>query len=64
MIEESVLMDNATFEDALKPIVEVSRTTSGKLAVVNPEELNQQIHFFSTPGKFAPLCCKAYRIIL
>ena len=50
MIEESVLMDNVTFEDALKPIVEVSRNTCGKLAIVNPEELNQQIHFFTTPG--------------
>lgn len=50
MIEESVLMDNVTFEDALKPIVEVSRNTCGKLALVNPEELNQQIHFFTTPG--------------
>lgn len=49
-IEESVLMDNETFEDALKPIVEVSRYTCGKLAVVNPEELNQQINFFTTPG--------------
>lgn len=49
-IEESVLMDNETFEDALKPIVEVSRYTCGKLAIVNPEELNQQINFFTTPG--------------
>lgn len=50
MIEESVLMDNVTFEDALKPIVEVGRSTCGKLALINPEELNQQIHFFTTPG--------------
>ncbi len=49
-IEESALLDSATFDDALKPIVEVSRYTCGKLAVVNPEELNQQIHFFTTPG--------------
>ena len=49
-IEESALLDNITFEDALKPIVEVSRYTCGKLAVVNPEELNQQIHFFTTPA--------------
>ena len=49
-VEESVLMDNVTFEDALKPIVEVSRYTCGKLALVNPEELNQQINFFTTPG--------------
>ena len=50
MIEESALMDNVTFEDALKPIVEVGRLTCGKLAVTNPEELNQQIHFFTTPS--------------
>ena len=49
-IEESALLDNVTFEDALKPIVEVSRNTCGRLALINPEELNQQIHFFTTPG--------------
>lgn len=49
-VEESVLIDNELFDDALKPIVEVSRYTCGKLSVVNPEELNQQINFFSTPG--------------
>ena len=49
-IEESVLMDNELFEDALKPIVEVSRYTCGNLSIVNPEELNQQINFFTTPG--------------
>lgn len=43
-------MDNVTFEDALKPIVEVGRMTCGKLALVNPEELNQQINFYTTPG--------------
>lgn len=53
-IEESVLLNNELFEDALKPVVEVPRYTTGKLSVVNPEELNQQIHFFSTPGKYAP----------
>ena len=49
-IEESNLMDNVTFEDALQPVVEVGRTTCGKLAIINPEELNQQINFFTTPG--------------
>lgn len=49
-IEESNLMDNVTFEDALEPVVEVGRITTGKLAVTNPEELNQQINFFTTPG--------------
>lgn len=49
-IEESNLMDNVTFEDALEPVVEVGRITTGKLAITNPEELNQQINFFTTPG--------------
>ena len=43
-------MDNVTFEDALEPVVEVGRITTGKLAITNPEELNQQINFFTTPG--------------
>lgn len=49
-IEESNLMDKVVFEDALEPVVEVGRTTCGKLAIVNPEELNQQINFYTTPG--------------
>lgn len=49
-VEESALLNNETFDDALKPIVEVGRYTCGKLAVVDPEELNQQINFFTTPG--------------
>lgn len=47
--EESGLLNNDTFEDAIKPIVEVGRYTCGKLAVIDPEELNQQINFFTTP---------------
>lgn len=49
-IEESNLMDKVIFEDALEPVVEVGRTTCGKFAIVNPEELNQQINFYTTPG--------------
>jgi len=49
-MEESNLVDNVTFEDALEPIVEIGRTTCGKLAIVNPEELNQPINFYTTPG--------------
>ena len=49
-IEESALLNNALFDDVLKPIVEVSRYTIGNLALVNPEELNQQINFFTTSG--------------
>lgn len=49
-IEESVLMNNEIFDDVLKPIVEDPRHTCGNLAIANPEELNQQINFFTTPG--------------
>ena len=49
-IEESALLNNTLFEDALAPIVEVGRTTCGSLAIIDPEELNQQIHFFTTSG--------------
>jgi len=49
-IEESALLDDVTFQDALKPIVEVPRYTIGKLAIPDPQELNQQIHFFTTSG--------------
>lgn len=49
-IEESALLNNALYEDALEPIVEVPRTTAGSLAVVDPEEMNFQINFFTTSG--------------
>lgn len=49
-IEEAALLNNELFEDALKPIVEVPRITIGKLGVVDPCELNQQINFFTTSG--------------
>lgn len=49
-IEESELVDNVTFQDALKPIVEVPRVCVGKYSVVDPEELHQQINFFTTAG--------------
>ena len=49
-IEESALLNNALYEDALAPIVEVPRTTAGSLAIVDPEEMNFQIHFFTTSG--------------
>jgi len=49
-IEEAALLNNALFEDALEPVTEVPRYTVGKLGIVDPEELNQQIHFFTTSG--------------
>lgn len=49
-IEESVLMDNAIYQDALYPIVEHGRLTVGELGINNPEELSQRVNFFSTAG--------------
>ena len=49
-IEESALLNNEVFEDALKPIVDTPRRTVGELAIVDPQELNQQINFFTTSG--------------
>lgn len=49
-IEESALLNNTLYEDALEPIVEVPRTTVGSLAIVDPEEMNFQIHYFTTSG--------------
>ena len=49
-IEESALIDNETYEDALKPIVEIGRATNGKLGIQDPQELNQNVNFFTTSG--------------
>ncbi|MWV44961.1 hypothetical protein GRF59_15165 [Paenibacillus sp. HJL G12] len=49
-IEESALLNNALFEDCLEPIPNVPRRTIGREAVINPEELNGQINFFTTSG--------------
>lgn len=48
--EESALLNNELFDDALAPIVEVPRVCIGKYSVIDPEELNQQICFFTTAG--------------
>lgn len=50
MIEESALLDDFTFQDALFPIVEHGRLTAGKLAIKNPEELDQKVNFYTTAG--------------
>jgi ribonucleoside-diphosphate reductase alpha chain len=50
MIEESALLDDFTFQDALFPIVEHGRITVGKLGILNPEELSQKVCFFTTAG--------------
>lgn len=49
-IEEAALLNDALYQDALKPIVEVPRYTIGKLAIADPCELNQQVNFFTTAG--------------
>ena len=49
-IEEAALVDNRLFSDVLLPIVEVSRVCVGSYAISDPEELNQQICFYTTAG--------------
>jgi ribonucleoside-diphosphate reductase alpha chain len=49
-IEESALLNNSLFEDALEPIVEVPRRTIGPIATIDPQEMNSQINFFTTAG--------------
>ena len=50
MIEESALLDDFIFQDALFPIVEHGRITVGKLGINNPEELSQKVNFYTTAG--------------
>lgn len=47
-MEESALIDNETFQDALEPIPNIPRRTIGKASAINPEELNGQMHFLTT----------------
>lgn len=49
-IEESALLNNTLFDDVLAPVTEVARTTCGTYGIVNPEEMNYQINFFTTSG--------------
>lgn len=50
MIEESALLDDFTYQDALFPIVEHGRLTVGDKGMKNPEELDQKVSFFTTAG--------------
>ncbi|HZJ99874.1 MAG TPA: hypothetical protein VFC79_07700, partial [Tissierellaceae bacterium] len=50
MIEESALLDDFTYQDALFPIVEHGRMTIGEKGIRNPEELDQKVSFFTTAG--------------
>lgn len=47
-LEESALIDKDTYDDAIEPIFNISRTTMGNL--IDPEELNGQINRYSTSG--------------
>lgn len=47
-VEEAAQLNAALFDDVLEPIVNVPRRTIGKEALINPEELNGQINFFTT----------------
>ena len=49
-VEESNIVDKDLFDYVISPIVEVPRITCGKLGITDPEELNQQINFFTTSG--------------
>lgn len=49
-MEETALLNNDLYQDALEPVVEVPRYTVGELGIADPCELNQQIHFFTTSG--------------
>lgn len=49
-VEESALLDNFLFKDALEPVVNVPRRTIGKLATINPYELNGMINYLTTSG--------------
>lgn len=49
-IEEAALLNNELYEDALEPVVNIGRSTVGKIAIVDPCELNHQINFYTTSG--------------
>lgn len=47
-VEEAAQLNAALFDDVLEPVVNVPRRTIGRQALVNPEELNGSINFFTT----------------
>ncbi len=49
-IEESALLNNELFKDALEPVVNVPRRTIGEMSVISPFELNGMINFVTTSG--------------
>ena len=49
-MDEDNLTDEETFLDALEPIFNVPRRTTGKRGIIDPAELNGQINFFTSAG--------------
>lgn len=47
-VEEAAQVDADLFDDVLEPVVNIPRRTIGRKAVVNPEEINGSINFFTT----------------
>jgi ribonucleoside-diphosphate reductase alpha chain len=47
-MEESALINDLVFQDALEPIPNVPRRTIGKESLINADELSGQIHFLTT----------------
>lgn len=47
-VEESAQLNNQLFQDVLEPVVNIPRRTIGRLGLVNPEELNGSINYFTT----------------
>lgn len=54
-IEESALLNNELFKDALEPVVNVPRRTIGENSQISPYELNGMINYVTTSGKILPL---------
>ena len=50
VIEESALLNESVFDDALRPIASEPRRTVGNAGVDSPEEMQRVIDFFSTTG--------------
>lgn len=47
-VEESAQLNAELFDDVLEPVVNIPRRTIGRGSLVNPEEMNGQINYFTT----------------
>lgn len=54
-IEESALLNNELFKDALEPVVNVPRRTIGEDSQISPYELNGMINYVTTSGGMSPI---------